>query len=54
MKVYICLLYTSAIKELGYSTVTPIVITNSSQFLDVVETESKNIELEDNLITVLF
>lgn len=43
-----------AIKELGYSTVTPIVITNSSQFLDVVETESKNIELEDNLITVLF
>ncbi|WP_107586843.1 beta-glucoside-specific PTS transporter subunit IIABC [Clostridioides difficile] len=43
-----------AIKELGYSTVTPIVITNSSQFLYVVETESKNIELEDNLITVLF
>ncbi|HBF4081312.1 beta-glucoside-specific PTS transporter subunit IIABC [Clostridioides difficile] len=43
-----------AIKELGYSTVTPIVITNSSQFLDVIETESKNIELEDNLITVLF
>ncbi|ENZ9522940.1 PTS beta-glucoside transporter subunit IIABC [Clostridioides difficile] len=43
-----------AIKELGYSVVTPIIITNSSQFLDVVETESKNIELEDNLITVLF
>lgn len=43
-----------AIKEAGYSVVTPIVVTNSSQFLDVVQTESKNIELEDNLITVIF
>ncbi|MGX9755340.1 beta-glucoside-specific PTS transporter subunit IIABC [Clostridioides difficile] len=43
-----------AIKESGYSVVTPIVITNSSQFLDVVEIESKNAELEDNLITVIF
>lgn len=42
------------IKESGYSVVTPVVITNSSQFLDVVETESKNTELEDNLITVIF
>lgn len=42
------------IKEAGYSVVTPIVITNSSQFLDVVQTESKNTELEDNLITVIF
>lgn len=42
------------IKEAGYSDVTPIVVTNSSQFLDVVQTESKNIELEDNLITVIF
>ena len=42
------------IKEAGYSGVTPIVVTNSSQFLDVVQTESKNIELEDNLITVIF
>lgn len=42
------------IKEAGYSIVTPIVVTNSSQFLDVVQTESKNIELEDNLITVIF
>lgn len=42
------------IKEDGYSVVTPIVVTNSSQFLDVVQTESKNIELEDNLITVIF
>jgi PTS system beta-glucosides-specific IIC component len=42
------------IKESGYSVVTPIVVTNSSQFLDVVQTESKNIELEDNLITVIF
>ncbi|WGX77198.1 beta-glucoside-specific PTS transporter subunit IIABC [Paraclostridium bifermentans] len=42
------------IKEAGYSVVTPIVVTNSFQFLDVVQTESKNIELEDNLITVIF
>lgn len=42
------------IKEAGYGVVTPIVVTNSSQFLDVVQTESKNIELEDNLITVIF
>lgn len=42
------------IKKSGYSVVTPIVITNSSQFLDVVEIESKNTELEDNLITVIF
>lgn len=42
------------IKEAGYSVVTPIVVTNSSQFLDIVQTESKNIELEDNLITVIF
>lgn len=42
------------IKEAGYSVVTPIVITNSSQFLDVVQTESKDVELEDNLITVIF
>lgn len=44
----------NVIKEAGYSVVTPIVVTNSSQFLDVVQTESKNIELEDNLITVIF
>ena len=42
------------IKEAGYSVVTPIVVTNSSQFLDVVQTESKDVELEDNLITVIF
>ncbi|MCC0673711.1 PTS glucose transporter subunit IIA [Clostridioides sp. ES-S-0145-01] len=42
------------IKKSGYSVVTPVVITNSSQFLDVVETKSKNAELEDNLITVIF
>ena len=42
------------IKEAGYSVVTPVVITNSSQFLDVVQTESKDVELEDNLITIIF
>ncbi|MGL5312019.1 MAG: beta-glucoside-specific PTS transporter subunit IIABC [Peptostreptococcaceae bacterium] len=42
------------IKEAGYSVVTPVVITNSAQFLDVAQTESKSVELEENLITVIF
>ncbi len=42
------------IKEAGYSLVTPIVITNSAEFLEIAQTEKKNIELEDNLITVIF
>lgn len=42
------------IKSAGYSLVTPVVITNSSQFLDVAQTNSKNVDLKDNLITVLF
>ncbi|MGL5347636.1 MAG: beta-glucoside-specific PTS transporter subunit IIABC [Peptostreptococcaceae bacterium] len=42
------------IKEAGYSVVTPVVITNSAQFLDIAQTESKEVELEDNLITVIF
>ncbi|NFG61114.1 beta-glucoside-specific PTS transporter subunit IIABC [Clostridium sp. CMCC3677] len=42
------------IKEAGYSVVTPIVVTNMSEYLEVVETENKNIERGSNLITVIF
>ena len=42
------------IKEAGYSLVTPVVVTNSAQFLEVIQTENKNVELEDKLITVIF
>ncbi|MBW6408696.1 beta-glucoside-specific PTS transporter subunit IIABC [Clostridium weizhouense] len=41
------------IKEAGYSVVTPIVVTNMSEYLEVVETENKNIERGSNLITVI-
>ena len=42
------------IKNAGYSLVTPVVITNSSQFLEIAQTNNKNVDLKDNLITVLF
>lgn len=41
------------IKKAGYSVVTPIVVTNMSEYLEVVETESKNVERGSNLITVI-
>ncbi|GAA0077433.1 beta-glucoside-specific PTS transporter subunit IIABC [Clostridium sp. CTA-5] len=41
------------IKEAGYSVVTPIVVTNMSEYLEVIETENKNIERGSNLITVI-
>lgn len=42
------------IKEEGYSVVTPIVVTNTSEYLEVAETESKNVDRGNNLITVIF
>ncbi|MGL6107839.1 beta-glucoside-specific PTS transporter subunit IIABC [Romboutsia sp.] len=42
------------IKEAGYSVVTPVVVTNSAEFLEIAQTESKEIELEKNLLTVVF
>lgn len=51
------LLVTFDIKKIeaaGYSLETPIIITNSSDFLDIVETDKKNIDRNEDLITVLF
>ena len=42
------------IKEAGYSVVTPIVVTNTSEYLEVLGTESKNVDRGNNLITVIF
>ncbi|MCB2359536.1 beta-glucoside-specific PTS transporter subunit IIABC [Clostridium estertheticum] len=42
-----------AIKNEGYSLTTPIVITNSDTYLDVVETDKKTIEYKDELMTVV-
>lgn len=43
-----------AIQKAGFSTDTPVIITNSNDLLDVIETDSKNINNGDELITVLF
>lgn len=43
-----------AIEEAGFSVETPIVITNSSDLLDVIETDKKEVSTKDELITVLF
>ncbi|MBU3197964.1 PTS beta-glucoside transporter subunit IIBCA [Clostridium estertheticum] len=42
-----------AIKNEGYSLTTPIVITNSDTYLDVVETDKKTIEYKEELMTVV-
>ncbi len=40
-----------ALKKEGYDITTPIVITNSSSFLDIVETNSKEVSTKDVLLT---
>ena len=42
-----------AIKDAGYETVTPIIITNTSNYLDVVGTENASVNEKDKLLTVL-
>ncbi|MGC5773114.1 beta-glucoside-specific PTS transporter subunit IIABC [Paenibacillus pabuli] len=42
-----------AIKDAGFETVTPIIITNTSNYLDVVGTEDASVQEKDKLITVL-
>ena len=41
------------IKESGYSIVTPVLVTNYSEYCDVVVTENKNLELDNKIITVI-
>lgn len=42
-----------AIEEEGYSIITPVVITNSSTYLGVIETDKGNIDYKDSLLTVM-
>lgn len=43
----------NAIKNEGYSVVTPIVIINSNSCLDIIETDKKRVDCKDELLTVL-
>lgn len=42
-----------AIKEAGYSLVTPVIITNTKDFADIVETNSKTVTTDDTLLHAL-
>ena len=42
-----------AIKKEGYSLETPIIVTNSSDYLDFIQTEKKSVKQKDELLTVL-
>ncbi len=42
------------IESKGYSLETPIVITNSEDILDIIETDKKIVSQEDDLLTVIF
>lgn len=42
-----------AIKAEGYSLTTPVVITNSDKYLDVIETDINNIDYKQDLLTVM-
>ena len=41
------------IKEAGYPVVTPVLVTNTASYLDVVPTEAGTIAENENLITVV-
>ncbi len=42
-----------AIKNEGYSVVSPVLITNSDSYLDIIETDKKEINYKENLLTVM-
>jgi beta-glucoside PTS system EIICBA component len=41
------------IKEAGFSVTTPVIITNSDNYLDVIETDKKDIDCKEELIKVM-
>ena len=41
------------IRDAGYSTVTPIIVTNSDEYLDVLTTDESSIKSSDHLMTVV-
>lgn len=42
-----------AIKEAGYVLTTPVIVANTTNYLDVIETEKKAIEYQEDLLTVV-
>jgi len=42
-----------AIKKEGYSTVTPVLITNVDKYLDIIETDSKQVNKADDILTAI-
>lgn len=42
-----------AIKGEGYSVITPVIVTNSDNYLDIVETDKNAISYKENLLTVM-
>jgi PTS system beta-glucosides-specific IIC component len=43
----------AAIREAGYTLTTPVIISNSAEYLDVIETDLKSIDYRENLLTVM-
>ena len=41
------------IKDEGYSVIIPVIVTNSDNYLDVVETDKKVINYKEDLLTVM-
>src|SRR5690625_920934 len=42
-----------AIKEAGYQTTTPVIITNIADYLDVIPAGSSHVSIKDNLLTIV-
>ncbi|ETT50772.1 beta-glucoside-specific PTS transporter subunit IIABC [Paenibacillus sp. FSL P4-0338] len=43
----------AAIREAGYTLTTPVIISNSGEYLDVIETDKKSVDYRENLLTVM-
>lgn len=43
----------AAIEKEGYSTITPVLITNSDSYLDVIETDKRKVDRNSELLTVI-
>lgn len=41
------------IKEKGYQTVTPIIVTNTTDYLDILETEVEEVKAGDSILTII-
>lgn len=44
----------SEIEKAGFSTVTPVIVTNYDRYLDIVATDKKSVTTNDDIITIIF